>query len=66
MRRAAFERVDNPHHYIERRRIPDSVPADALKQAPAAIAAEYSISWTNSIDRDVLVGPQRHADEFDD
>ncbi|MGI9624986.1 MAG: hypothetical protein ACR2PK_19320 [Acidimicrobiales bacterium] len=65
-RRQGFDRVDNPHHYLERRRIADSVPAELLKSSPSAVASVYSDDWTALIDLDVLRGPELHSDEFDD
>lgn len=36
-RRELFAEVHHPHHYAERRAIADLVPADLLRQTPAAI-----------------------------
>jgi len=46
-RRDMFDRVDNPHHYLEARRIAEAVPESTLRQTPAAIAAAYAKDWTS-------------------
>lgn len=66
LRREAFDRVDNPHHYLERRRITDSVPPELLKSSASAVSSVYSDDWTALFDSDVLMGPQPHTDEYGD
>lgn len=39
-RRSLFAEVAHPHHYTERRRIPDLVPAELLRQPNDAIAGD--------------------------
>lgn len=39
-RRDLFAEVHHPHHYAERRAIADLVPAELLRQTPAAIAEQ--------------------------
>lgn len=56
VRRDAFDRVDNPHHYLEARRIIDVVPAEVLRQSPAQVADRYGRDWRDQLDLDVLAG----------
>ena len=66
LRAEAFDRVDNPHHYPEARRITDSVPEHTLRQTPAQIASAHERDWTTLIDADVLGGGHDgHTDHAD-
>lgn len=56
IRRHAFDRVDNPHHYLEGRRITEAVPAEVLRQTPAQVADRYGRDWRDQLDLDVLAG----------
>ncbi len=56
IRHDAFDRVDNPHHYLESRRIIDAVPDDVLRQLPAQVADRYARDWRDQLDLDELVG----------
>jgi hypothetical protein len=48
-RREMFDRVDNPHHYLEARRIAEAVPVSTLRVTPAAVASKYDKDWTSLI-----------------
>ena len=65
LRADAFDRVDNPHHYLEARRIIDSVPEDTLRQNPKQVAAAHDRDWSALIDTDALV-PAGHDHHDDD
>ena len=54
LRGDAFDRVDNPHHYLEARRIIDSVPESTLRQSPQQIASAHDRDWKALIDTDAL------------
>ena len=54
LRRDAFDRVDNPHHYLEARRIIDAVPEDSLRCTPTAALERYSSDWRLLLDLEVF------------
>lgn len=56
VRRSAFDRVDNPHHYLEARRLIDAVPDDVLRQLPTRVADRYGRDWRDQLDLDALTG----------
>lgn len=45
LRRPLFRAVAHPHHYFERRRIADVVPAAVLKLTPAEVARIAATDW---------------------
>lgn len=45
-----FERVDNPHHYLELRRIGEAVPEATLRKTPAAVSMAYASDWSSLLD----------------
>ena len=50
LRAEAFDRVDNPHHYLEARRITDAVPEATLRQTPAQVASAHDRDWASLLD----------------
>ena len=64
LRAAAFDRVDNPHHYLEARRIIDAVPESTLRQTPQQVASAHERDWSALIDAESLA-PAPH-DAYDD
>ena len=56
IRRHAFDRVDNPHHYLEGRRIIEAVPDDVLRQTPAQVADRHARDWREQLELDELAG----------
>lgn len=65
LRSDAFDRVDNPHHYLEARRIIDAVPDDTLRQTPKQVAAAHDRDWSSLIDVEALT-PASHDHHADD
>ncbi len=67
LRRPLFARVDNPHHYLELRRIIDAVPAEELVSTPDAVARAHETNWKSLIDVDGLTartgGDHRDQDD---
>ena len=51
-RKALFEEVGHPHHYVELSRIADLVPADVLRQTPARVEQRYAAGWRDQLDLD--------------
>lgn len=45
LRRGLFEEVSSPHHYFERRSIPDLVPVEALRRTPVAVTEAHAADW---------------------
>lgn len=54
VRRNAFARVADPHHYLEARAIAAAVSAAALRATPAQALERYSTDWRLQIDLDAL------------
>lgn len=50
IRRVWFEGVHSEHHYQQRRRIVDAVPADLLKQSSDDIGVAYVEGWADCLD----------------
>jgi hypothetical protein len=44
-RRRAFEGIGDPHHYLERRALVDSVPEAALRKTPDEVRAACRTDW---------------------
>ncbi len=65
LRAEAFDRVDNPHHYLEARRITDSVADDVLRKTPAQVEAAYERDWESLIDV-VSLSPSHDAGHDDE
>lgn len=55
LRAEAFDQVANPHHYLEARRIADSVSEEVLRQPPSLIERLHGTNWSSLIDVDVLL-----------
>lgn len=66
LRKSAFDRVDNgAHHYLECRRITDSVHADVLRQTPSMVETAHAQDWSALIDTDVFASAHiGHDDEL--
>lgn len=66
LRRRAFERIDNAaHHYLERRRVTDSVSADVLRRTPGAIETAHADDWSSLIDVDLFAAADHGHDDVD-
>lgn len=66
LRRHAFERVEDPHHYLEARRIIDAVPDDVLRATPDSIAATHDRDWASLLDTETLARRAlSHDDTYD-
>lgn len=50
LRRSWFEEIHTRHHYMQRRRVADAVPAELLRRRPAEVKAAYSEGWRNCLD----------------
>jgi hypothetical protein len=48
-RRPLFAEVGHHHHYAERRRLADAVPAAVLRQPHAAIEAQHRTDWRSCL-----------------
>lgn len=55
-RREAFDRIDNPHHYLEARRVAAAVPESTLRATPQQVLERYSGDWRLLVDLDALAG----------
>ena len=55
-RQQAFDRIDNPHHYLEGRRIIEAVPDAVLRQTPAQVADRHARDWRDQLELDELAG----------
>jgi hypothetical protein len=66
LRRRAFERIDNAaHHYLECRRVTDSVSADVLRQTPGAIETAHAADWSSLIDTELFAAADHGHDDLD-
>ena len=45
LRRELFAGVENPHHYLEARRIADAVPGELLRKTPQLVQRQYERNW---------------------
>ncbi|MCC5954277.1 MAG: hypothetical protein JJU45_19475 [Acidimicrobiia bacterium] len=57
LRRAEFDGVAHPHHYMKLRRIPDLVPRSTLRQTPDEVAAMLRTDWKTLFRRSAAPAP---------
>jgi len=50
VRREWFEEIAHDHHYMERRRVVDAVPAELLRQSHDDIEVAYAEGWRDCLD----------------
>lgn len=50
LRRERFEEVHHPHHYEERRRVADAVPASVLRRPHDEILRMHESDWRSCLD----------------
>lgn len=60
LRREAFDRVDNPHHYLEARRIIDAVPEASLRATPAQARERHGADWRLPLDLAAFSSSDQH------
>jgi hypothetical protein len=49
-RKALFEEVAHPGHYVERQHLVSMVPVETLRLAPDAVKSQYAADWRSLLD----------------
>lgn len=49
LRKPLFAEVASPHHYMQRRAIPDMVPEEVLRKLHTEIESQYRSDWTSNL-----------------
>ena len=62
LRKDLFDRVDNPHHYLEGRRIVDATPESTLRADVATVESVHARDWRELIDIAALDDVDEGAD----